>query len=199
MSLAHGGHLTHGHPVSVSGQLWNAVQYGVRESDGLIDYDQVAHTRARSTARASSWRAPAPTRASSTSNASPPSRARSAPPSSSTWRTSPASSPPGSIPSPVPHADLVTSTTHKTLRGPRGGFVLREAGVGREARQDGVPGAPGRSAHARHRRQGGVLRRGAHRRLPALPAARRRQRPRLGGVAQGARLSISFRAAPTTI
>src|SRR5204862_2654852 len=42
MSLAHGGHLTHGHPVSVTGKLWNAVQYGVRPEDGRIDYEQVA-------------------------------------------------------------------------------------------------------------------------------------------------------------
>src|SRR6185503_8498181 len=41
MSLAHGGHLTHGHPVSASGKLWKAVQYGVRPEDGRIDYDQV--------------------------------------------------------------------------------------------------------------------------------------------------------------
>src|SRR6266516_777720 len=41
MSLAHGGHLTHGHPVSLTGRLWKAVQYGVRE-DGRIDYDEVA-------------------------------------------------------------------------------------------------------------------------------------------------------------
>ena len=41
MSLAHGGHLTHGHPVSMSGKLWKAVQYGVRPEDGRIDYDQV--------------------------------------------------------------------------------------------------------------------------------------------------------------
>src|SRR5512134_1380473 len=41
MSLAHGGHLTHGHPVSITGQLFKAVQYGVRPEDGRIDYDQV--------------------------------------------------------------------------------------------------------------------------------------------------------------
>src|SRR5262245_29687782 len=41
MSLAHGGHLTHGHPVSISGRLWKAVQYGVRPEDGRIDYDEV--------------------------------------------------------------------------------------------------------------------------------------------------------------
>jgi glycine hydroxymethyltransferase len=97
MSLAHGGHLTHGHPVSVSGQLWNAVQYGVRDADGLIDYDQVL-ALARQHRPRIVVAAPAPTRASSSSIASPPSRARSAPPSSSTWRTSPAWSPPGSIP-----------------------------------------------------------------------------------------------------
>src|SRR5258705_3823415 len=41
MSLAHGGHLTHGHPVSITGKLWKAVQYGVRPEDGRIDYDSV--------------------------------------------------------------------------------------------------------------------------------------------------------------
>src|SRR5204862_5951136 len=41
MSLAHGGHLTHGHPVSLTGRLWKAVQYGVRPDDGRIDYEQV--------------------------------------------------------------------------------------------------------------------------------------------------------------
>ena len=41
MSLAHGGHLTHGHSVSVSGKLWKAIQYGVRLEDGRIDYDEV--------------------------------------------------------------------------------------------------------------------------------------------------------------
>src|SRR5207244_2227646 len=41
MSLAHGGHLTHGHPVSLTGQIWRSVQYGVRLEDGLVDYDQV--------------------------------------------------------------------------------------------------------------------------------------------------------------
>src|SRR6266478_3764339 len=40
MSLAHGGHLTHGHPLSLTGQLWRSVQYGVRPEDGRIDYDQ---------------------------------------------------------------------------------------------------------------------------------------------------------------
>src|SRR5439155_9853586 len=42
MSLAHGGHLTHGHPVSMSGRLWRAVQYGVRPEDGRLDYDALA-------------------------------------------------------------------------------------------------------------------------------------------------------------
>src|SRR5438094_5867085 len=41
MSLAHGGHLTHGHPVSMTGKLWRSVQYGVRPEDGQLDYDQV--------------------------------------------------------------------------------------------------------------------------------------------------------------
>ncbi len=123
MSLAHGGHLTHGHPVSFSGRLFKAVQYGVRPEDGRIDYDQL-ETLAREhrprliVAGASAY-----------------------PRVIDFERFARVAQEVGAIlvvdmahiaglvaaglhPSPVPHADLVSSTTHKTLRGPRGGFVL---------------------------------------------------------------------------
>ena len=123
MSLAHGGHLTHGHAVSFSGRLFKAVQYGVRLEDGRIDYDQL-ETLAREhrprliVAGASAY-----------------------PRVIDFDRFARVAQEVGAIlvvdmahiaglvaaglhPSPVPHADLVTSTTHKTLRGPRGGFVL---------------------------------------------------------------------------
>ena len=62
---------------------------------------------------------------------------------SSTWRTSPAWSPAGVHPSPVPHADFVTSTTHKTLRGPRGGLILCREQYAKDLDRAVFPGVQG--------------------------------------------------------
>jgi glycine hydroxymethyltransferase len=126
MDLSHGGHLTHGSPVNASGILYEAHAYGVRESDGRIDYDAVRE-KAR-TVRPKMIIAGA-----------------SAYPRVIDFQVF------GEIarevdavllvdmahiaglvaagvhPSPVPHADVVTTTTHKTLRGPRGGLILCRA------------------------------------------------------------------------
>jgi len=129
MSLAHGGHLTHGHAVSFSGKLFKAVQYGVVPQTGRIDYDQMEalareHRPKLIVAGASAYP-----------------RVIDFP------RFAKVASEVGAMfvvdmahiaglvaaglhPSPVPHADLVTSTTHKTLRGPRGGFVLAKKAYG---------------------------------------------------------------------
>jgi len=140
MSLAHGGHLTHGHPVSYTGQLWRSVQYGVRPEDGRIDYEQV-EALAPSTGHASSWPAPAPIRASSTSRASRPSLAR--------WarrcrghgahRRLVAT---GLHPSPVPHAGWCQHHA-QDARGPRGGFVLRQAELAEALDKSTFPGLQG--------------------------------------------------------
>jgi glycine hydroxymethyltransferase len=127
MSLAHGGHLTHGHPVSFSGRLFKAVQYGVRPEDGRIDYEQVEalareHRPKIIVAGASAYprvidfdrfgRIAREVGAALVVDMAHIAGLVAA----------------GLHPSPVPHADLVTSTTHKTLRGPRGGFVLSRKG-----------------------------------------------------------------------
>ena len=123
MSLAHGGHLTHGHAVSFSGRLFRAVQYGVRPEDGRIDYDQLAALAREHRPRIIVAGASAYPRVIDF--------ARFAAVAGEVGATLVVDMAhiaglvaAGLHPSPVPHADLVTSTTHKTLRGPRGGFVL---------------------------------------------------------------------------
>ncbi|MDQ2681766.1 MAG: serine hydroxymethyltransferase [Candidatus Eremiobacteraeota bacterium] len=123
MSLAHGGHLTHGTKVSFSGKLYNAIAYGVRKDTELIDFDQVRnlareHKPKMIIAGASAYPRTmeyAPFR-------------EIADEVGATLMVDMAHIAGlvavGLHPSPVPYADFVTSTTHKTLRGPRGGLVL---------------------------------------------------------------------------
>ena len=123
MSLAHGGHLTHGHAVSFSGRLFKAVQYGVRPEDGRIDYDQVEAMAREHRPKLIVAGASAYPRVIDFERF-----ARIAKQVEATLVVDMAHIAglvaAGLHPSPVPHADMVSSTTHKTLRGPRGGFVL---------------------------------------------------------------------------
>jgi glycine hydroxymethyltransferase len=123
MALRHGGHLSHGAPVSASGRLFRAVQYGVREADGRIDLDQV-----RDLARAER-----PKLIVAGGSAYPriidfaafAAIAREVGAVFIVDMAHFAGLVAGGVhPSPVPHADIVTTTTHKTLRGPRGGMIL---------------------------------------------------------------------------
>ncbi len=123
MDLSHGGHLTHGHPLNLSGILYNFVGYGVRREDETLDYDQLErlakeHRPKLIVAGASAyprfidWE-----------------RIRAIADEVGAKTMADIAHPAGLIaaglhPSPVPHFDFVTSTTHKTLRGPRGGLVL---------------------------------------------------------------------------
>jgi glycine hydroxymethyltransferase len=126
MSLDHGGHLTHGAKVNFSGKLYNAVQYGIRPDNGEIDYDALerqaleakpkliiagfsAYSRFLDFAR---FRAIAD-KAGALLHVD---MAHFAGLSAA-----------GVYPNPIPYADVVTSTTHKTLRGPRGGVILARA------------------------------------------------------------------------
>jgi glycine hydroxymethyltransferase len=142
MSLAHGGHLTHGHPVSASGKLWNAVQYGVRPEDGRIDYDQVARLAREHRPRLLVAGASAYPRIIDFAR-----MAAIAAEVGAVFVVDMAHIAglvaAGEHPSPVPHADLVTSTTHKTLRGPRGGFVLARAAHGDAVDKAVFPGLQG--------------------------------------------------------
>jgi glycine hydroxymethyltransferase len=123
MSLAHGGHLTHGHPVSATGTLWQAVQYGVRPEDGRIDYDRVAAMARQHQPRVIVAGASAYPRVIDFARFALIAREVGAALVVDMAHVAGLVAA-GLHPSPVPHADLVTSTTHKTLRGPRGGFVL---------------------------------------------------------------------------
>jgi glycine hydroxymethyltransferase len=142
MSLAHGGHLTHGHPVSVSGRLWNATQYGVREEDGRIDYAQVEALAMQHRPRLLVAGASAYPRIIDFERLASIARA-----AGSVFVVDMAHIAGlvagGMHPSPVPHADLVTSTTHKTLRGPRGGFVLAKSEYAEKLDKSVFPGLQG--------------------------------------------------------
>jgi glycine hydroxymethyltransferase len=142
MSLAHGGHLTHGHPVSVTGKLFKAVQYGVRPEDGRIDYDQVdalarEHRPRLIVAGASAY--PRVIDFERFANISAEVGATLVVDMAHIAGLVAA----GLHPSPVPHADLVTSTTHKTLRGPRGGFVLAKKAYAEKLDKSVFPGLQG--------------------------------------------------------
>jgi glycine hydroxymethyltransferase len=123
MNLSHGGHLTHGSPVNFSGQLYEVVAYGVREDTGRIDYDQVRELAREHRPRVIVAGASAYPRiidfeafaaiAAEVDAALLVDMAHIAGLVAG-----------GMHPSPVPHADIVTSTTHKTMRGPRGGFAV---------------------------------------------------------------------------
>jgi glycine hydroxymethyltransferase len=126
MRLDQGGHLTHGSPVNVSGQLYRFVSYGVRDSDELLDYDELADLARRERPRAIVAGATAYPRVID------PQPLRAICDEVGALLIFDAAHVAGLVaggahPSPVPYADVVTFTTHKTMRGPRGGCILSTA------------------------------------------------------------------------
>jgi glycine hydroxymethyltransferase len=123
MNLAHGGHLTHGSPVNASGLLYNFVAYGVNEQTFTIDYDEVRKAAFKSRPRLIVAGASAYPRTIDFA-----ALGQIAQDVGALFMVDMAHIAglvaAGEHPSPVPHAHFVTSTTHKTLRGPRGGFIL---------------------------------------------------------------------------
>ena len=126
MSLAHGGHLTHGSKVSSSGKLYNAIQYGLNEETGLVDYDEIQrladeHKPKMVVAGFSAY-----------SRQLDWNKFREIADSVGAYLFVDMAHVAGLVaaglyPSPVNIADITTSTTHKTLRGPRGGIILAKA------------------------------------------------------------------------
>ena len=123
MDLSHGGHLTHGSPVNFSGRLFEVVSYGVNEEDGRIDYDALREQARRTQPKLIVAGASAYTREIDFSVFGEVARevgARLLVDMAHVAGLVAA----GIHNSPVPHADVATTTTHKTLRGPRGGLIL---------------------------------------------------------------------------
>ncbi len=123
MDLSHGGHLTHGSPVNFSGKLYNFTAYGIDPKTELLDYDVIAEQAKQVrpkmiTVGASAYSRPIDFKI-----------FREIADSVGAFLFADIAHPAGLIaaghlPSPIPHAHVVTSTTHKTLRGPRGGIIL---------------------------------------------------------------------------
>src|SRR5476651_1410825 len=144
MSLAHGGHLTHGAKVSFSGKLYNAVQYGIDTTTGLIDYDEVErlaveHKPKMIIAGFSAY-----------SKTLDFPRFREIADKVGAYFFVDMAHVAGLVaaglyPNPLPYADVVTTTTHKTLRGPRGGLILARANETIEKKLNAAvfPGAQG--------------------------------------------------------
>src|SRR5712672_2341558 len=142
MNLAHGGHLTHCHPLNFSGRMYKFIAYGVRQDNEQIDYDEIDRLAAEHKPKMI------------VAGASAYSRVIDFP------RIAAAAKSVGALffadmahiaglvaagvhPSPVPHADIVSTTTHKTLRGPRGGLVLCKAAFAKELDKLTFPGTQG--------------------------------------------------------
>src|SRR3954453_8039227 len=142
MNLAHGGHLTHGHPLNFSGKLYQVVAYGVRRDDELIDYEEVArladqHRPKMIIAGASAY-----------SRVIDFARFREIADSVGAVFLVDMAHYSGLVaagvyPNPCEHADIVTSTTHKTLRGPRAGMILAREKFGKDIDRAVFPGAQG--------------------------------------------------------
>jgi len=142
MNLAHGGHLTHGHPLNFSGKYFKIVPYGVRKEDERLDYDELALLAREHKPRIIVVGASAYPRVFDFA------RVRAVADEIGALVMTDMAHIAGLVaagehPSPVPHSDFVTTTTHKTLRGPRGGMVLCRAQFAKDLDRVVFPGVQG--------------------------------------------------------
>ncbi|PLX81975.1 MAG: serine hydroxymethyltransferase [Desulfuromonas sp.] len=142
MNLAHGGHLTHGSPVNFSGKLFNIVPYGVKKETGTIDYEEVERLAEEHRPKLIVVGASAYPRTIDFA-----AFRRIADKVGAMVMVDMAHIAglvaTGQHPSPVPHAEFVTTTTHKTLRGPRGGMILCREGFAKKINSNIFPGIQG--------------------------------------------------------
>jgi glycine hydroxymethyltransferase len=142
MNLAHGGHLTHGHPLNFSGQLYTVVPYGVRKDDERIDYDELDRLADERKPKLIIVGASAYPRVIDFA------RVRVAAERVGALVMTDMAHIAGLVaggvhPSPIAHSDFVTTTTHKTLRGPRGGMVLCREKFQKDLDRSVFPGVQG--------------------------------------------------------
>ncbi|MGN0009155.1 MAG: serine hydroxymethyltransferase [Desulfovibrionaceae bacterium] len=142
MDLSHGGHLTHGSPVNFSGRLYKIVSYGVNRETGRIDYDQVAELAREHRPNVIMAGASAYPRAIDFA------RFRAIADEVGARLVVDMAHIAGLVAaglhaSPVPHAHITTTTTHKTLRGPRGGMILSSEDLGKKINSQIFPGIQG--------------------------------------------------------
>ena len=142
MNLSHGGHLTHGSPVNFSGKLFNIVAYGVNKETGCIDYDEVAKLAREHKPQCIMAGASAYPRVIDFA------RFRAIADEVGAILMVDMAHIAGLVaaglhPSPIPHAQITTTTTHKTLRGPRGGMILSDASREKAINSNIFPGIQG--------------------------------------------------------
>jgi glycine hydroxymethyltransferase len=142
MNLAHGGHLTHGHPLNFSGKLYNIVPYGVKKDDERIDYDELERLADEHKPKMIMVGASAYPRVIDFA------RIRRAGDRVGAAVVTDMAHIAGLVaggvhPSPIPHSDFVSTTTHKTLRGPRAGIVLCREHFAKELDKNVFPGVQG--------------------------------------------------------
>ena len=142
MNLAHGGHLSHGSPVNISGKYFNIVPYGVADGDERIDYDEMERIAVECQPKLIVVGASAYSRTIDFA------RCREIADKVGAYLMVDMAHIAGLVaagvhPSPVPYADIVTTTTHKTLRGPRGGLILCREQFAKQIDKAVVPGTQG--------------------------------------------------------
>jgi len=142
MNLAHGGHLTHGHPLNFSGKLYTIVPYGVRKEDERIDYDELDRLADEHKPKMIMVGASAYPRIIDFARIRRAADRVGAPVVTDMAHI--AGLVAGGVhPSPIPHSDFVTTTTHKTLRGPRAGLVLCREQYAKDLDRSVFPGVQG--------------------------------------------------------